>query len=185
MQIRQFQPPSPNSQWLSDALSKKFTPQHQFTRPLIPTLPQLPVGHFLTYNSSRASERPAGTFLGVQWLKLHLPNAGGAGSIPDQGVMITHVSGPKNQNIKQKQYCNKFNKDFKNYSCQKKKSLKNKTHYLQIKKPHNYLQTLPPTLDFCFCICWVLGQLSFLQLCDLANSYLFFKSQQTPQIKAT
>ena len=26
----------------------------------------------------------------------------------------THVSQPKNQNIKQKQCCNKFNKDFKN-----------------------------------------------------------------------
>ena len=41
-----------------------------------PTLPQLPVGHFLTYNSSRAPELPAGTSLVVQWLKLHLPNAG-------------------------------------------------------------------------------------------------------------
>ena len=30
----------------------------------------------------------------------------GAGSIPDPGAKI-----PKNQNIKQKQYCNKFNKN--------------------------------------------------------------------------
>ena len=90
---------------------------------LSPTLPQLPVGHFLTYNSSRAPELPAGTSLVVQWLKLHLPNAGGAGSIPDQGVMITHALGPKNQNIKQKQYCNKFNKDLKkNGPHQRKKS---------------------------------------------------------------
>ena len=36
------------------------------------------------------------------------------GSIPGRGAKIPHVSGPKNQNIKQKQYCNKFNKDFKN-----------------------------------------------------------------------
>ena len=39
--------------------------------------------------------------------------AGGAGSIPGQGAKIPHASGLKNQNIKQKQYCNKFNKDFK------------------------------------------------------------------------
>ena len=41
-------------------------------------------------------------------------NAGGTGSIPGQGAMIPHASGPKNQNRKQKQYCNKFNKDFNN-----------------------------------------------------------------------
>ena len=40
------------------------------------------------------------------------PNAGGAGSIPGWGAKIPHALGPKNQNIKQKQYCNKFNKDF-------------------------------------------------------------------------
>ena len=47
-------------------------------------------------------------------------NAGGAGSIPGQGAKIPHASWPKNQNIKQKQYCNKFNKDFKNSPHQKK-----------------------------------------------------------------
>ena len=37
------------------------------------------------------------------------------GSIPDWGAKIPHASQPKNQNIKkQKKYCNKFNKDFKN-----------------------------------------------------------------------
>ena len=41
-------------------------------------------------------------------------NAEGAGLIPSQGVKIPHALGPKNQNIKQMQYCNKFNKDFKN-----------------------------------------------------------------------
>ena len=39
-------------------------------------------------------------------------NAEGVGSIPGQGVKIPHASEPKNQNIKQKQNCNKFNKDF-------------------------------------------------------------------------
>ena len=41
-------------------------------------------------------------------------NARGAGSIPGQGAKIPHASQhmPKNQNIKQKQYCNKLSKDF-------------------------------------------------------------------------
>ena len=40
------------------------------------------------------------------------PNAGGTGLIPSWGAKIPRASWPKNQNIKQKQYCNKFNKDF-------------------------------------------------------------------------
>ena len=48
-------------------------------------------------------------------------NSGGAGLIPGRGAKIPHASGPKNQNIKQKQYCKKFNKDFKNGPHQKKK----------------------------------------------------------------
>ena len=48
-------------------------------------------------------------------------NAGGEGLIPGQGAKISHVSRPKNQNIKQKQYCNKFNKNFKNGPHLKKK----------------------------------------------------------------
>ena len=40
-------------------------------------------------------------------------NIGGAGSIPGRGAKIPHASRPKNQNIKQKQYCNRFSKDFK------------------------------------------------------------------------
>ena len=39
-------------------------------------------------------------------------NVGSVGLIPGQGAKIPPASGPKNQNIKQKQYCNKFNKDF-------------------------------------------------------------------------
>ena len=41
-------------------------------------------------------------------------SAVGAGSMPGWGAKIPHASWPKNQNIKQKQYCNEFNKDFKN-----------------------------------------------------------------------
>ena len=40
--------------------------------------------------------------------------AGGVGLIPGWEAKISHASWPTNQNIKQKQYCNKFNKDFKN-----------------------------------------------------------------------
>ena len=38
-------------------------------------------------------------------------NAGGAGLIPGRGLKIPHDLQPKNQNTKEKQYCNKFSKD--------------------------------------------------------------------------
>ena len=41
-------------------------------------------------------------------------NAGGASSIPGRGAKIPHASQPKTQDIKQKQYCSKFYKIFKN-----------------------------------------------------------------------
>ena len=53
-------------------------------------------------------------------------NSGGACSIPSQGAKIPHASWPKNKNIKQKQYCNKFNKDFKNGPHPKKIFIKRK-----------------------------------------------------------
>ena len=70
--------------------------------------------------------------------------AGGAASIPDQGAKISYALWPKNQNIKQNQYCNKFNKDFKNDPHQGKKkdsrvdgknyrSRKNKIHHFRMK----------------------------------------------------
>ena len=40
-------------------------------------------------------------------------SAGGAGWIPGRGAGIPHASQPKNQSMKQRQYCNKFNKNFK------------------------------------------------------------------------
>ena len=51
-------------------------------------------------------------------------NAGHAGSIPGQGAKIPHVLGPKSQSIKQKKYCNKFNKNFKNGPGQKNIKIK-------------------------------------------------------------
>ena len=53
-------------------------------------------------------------FSGGPVVKALPSNAGGAGSIPNQGTKMPHASWPINQNVKQKQYCNKFNKDLKN-----------------------------------------------------------------------
>ena len=52
-------------------------------------------------------------FPGSSVVKASPSNAGGAGLIPDRAATIPHALWPKNQSIKQKQYCNKFNKDFK------------------------------------------------------------------------
>ena len=46
-------------------------------------------------------------------------NAVGVGLIPDWGAKIPHALQPKDHSLKQKQYCNKFNKDFKNDPHQK------------------------------------------------------------------
>ena len=50
-------------------------------------------------------------------------SAVGKGSIPSQRTKIPYALPPKIQNINQKQYCNKFNKDFKNGSHQKKEKI--------------------------------------------------------------
>ena len=53
-------------------------------------------------------------FPGSPEVKTSPSNAGGVGSIPGRGAKIPHASRPKNQkHKKKKQYCNKFNKDFK------------------------------------------------------------------------
>ena len=53
-------------------------------------------------------------FTGGPVVKTSPSNARGVGLVPGWGAKIPHALQPKNQNIKQKQYCNKFNKDFKN-----------------------------------------------------------------------
>ena len=60
--------------------------------------------------------------------------AGGVGSIPSRGAKIPRASQTKNQNIKRKEYCNKFNKDFKNGQHQKKNLKKKKTSLLHVCK---------------------------------------------------
>ena len=44
---------------------------------------------------------------------------GVGGSTPGQETKIPYASQPKKQNVKQRQYCNKFKKDFKNGPYQK------------------------------------------------------------------
>ena len=57
-------------------------------------------------------------------------NAGVEGSNPGQGVKIPQALGPKKKNKtkKQKQYCNKFDKDFKKMVHIKKKTDKMKIY---------------------------------------------------------
>ena len=50
-------------------------------------------------------------------------NAGGTCSIPGREAKIPYTLWPKNQNMKQKQYCNKFNKEFKTGFPHQKKNL--------------------------------------------------------------
>ena len=52
-------------------------------------------------------------------------NSGGVGSIPGPGAKIPLASRPKQQKIKQKQYCNTFSKGFKSDPRQKKFLKKN------------------------------------------------------------
>ena len=59
------------------------------------------------------------TSLVVQWLRHHLPIKG-VSLIPDQSAEIPHALRPEKQNTIQKQYGNKFNKNFKNDPHQKK-----------------------------------------------------------------
>ena len=60
-------------------------------------------------------------FPGGPVVKTSPSNAGDGGSILGRGAKNPHALWPKNQSVKQKQYCNKFNKDFKNGPHKKKK----------------------------------------------------------------
>ena len=51
-------------------------------------------------------------------------NAAGVGLTPVQGTKIPPASWPKTKNIKQKQYCNKFNKTLKMVHIKLEKKLK-------------------------------------------------------------
>ena len=65
-----------------------------------------------------------GTSPVAQWLRLHLPLQGVKCSTPGWGAKIPYASQPKNQQVKQKQYCNKYNKDLVHNKKSKKKKKK-------------------------------------------------------------
>ena len=59
----------------------------------------------------KGTVKQCGDFPGGPVVEGSPANSGDTGLIPGLGAKIPHVSWPKNQNIKQKQYCNKFNGD--------------------------------------------------------------------------
>ena len=62
-----------------------------------------------------------GDFSGGPFVKTLPLNTGGTCLIPGQGIKFLHASWPKKKkNVEQKQYCNKFNKGYKNGPNQKK-----------------------------------------------------------------
>ena len=63
--------------------------------------------------------RGLGELPGSPVVKTLPSNAGDVGSVSGWGAKTPHAMWPQNQIIKQKQYCNKFNKDLKNASHKK------------------------------------------------------------------
>ena len=55
-------------------------------------------------NPEKIHKKGKRDFPGGTWVKTS-PSAAGSGSIPCPVAKIPHASGPKNQNIKQEQYC--------------------------------------------------------------------------------
>ena len=62
-----------------------------------------------TVSNSKVSTRD---FPGGPVVKTLPSSAGGAGLNPHQGTKIPHALWTKKQNVKKKQYCNKFDRDF-------------------------------------------------------------------------
>ena len=77
-------------------------------------------------------------------------NAGAVGSMPNQAAKAPHASWPKSQNMKQKQYYNKLNKDFK-------KTVHTKNNNNNLKKKEHW--SPPQVLSSVFCLEWGLGLL--------------------------
>ena len=82
-------------------------------------------------------------FPGSPVVKILPSNTSSAGSIPGWGSKIPHASWPKNQNIRWKQYCIKFNKNFKHGSYQNILKGREKKH-LKLATKENQLAKAPP-----------------------------------------
>ena len=85
-----------------------------------------------------------GDFPGGPVVKTSPSNTGGPNSIPDQRAKIPHASWPKNQNIKQKQYCYKFNKAFK----EERKKVKSLNCVQVFVTPWTVVCQAPPSIGF-------------------------------------
>ena len=81
--------------------------------PFIATNGKPPAASLQEQYNEAIKNKESRDFPGSPVVKTLPSNAGGAGSILGRGAKIPHCYWPKNQNIKQKQYCNKFNKDSK------------------------------------------------------------------------
>ena len=73
-------------------------------------------------------------FPGGPVVKTSPPNAGVLGSVPGWGAKIPDALWPKNQNIKQKEYCKKFTKTLKMVHV-KKKIFKKKKYNNKLRNP--------------------------------------------------
>ena len=71
------------------------------------------------------------------------PNVGGTGSIPGWETKIPHALLPKSQDLKQKQCCNKFNKDLKKKKARIKKIFQKKDKYDKYEKSVVFSVILP------------------------------------------
>ena len=73
----------------------------------------LPVNYYFM-QIFKCKDSSSRDFPGGPVVKTLRSNAGGMGLIPDWGTQIPYAPGQKTNTVRQKQSCNKFNKDFKN-----------------------------------------------------------------------
>ena len=116
-----------------------------------------------------------GTCLVIQWLRLHLP-IHGVWVWSLVGELTSHLPhGPKTENIKQVQYCNKLNKDFKKMARIKKKNLKKKKSSHSLRRC--YLWSDLGAWDLPWAIrarCpWVTGETWWLEQMEMHEEPLF------------
>ena len=104
-----------------------------------------------SYSFARChKEQVGGTCPVVQWFRPHLPIQWVW--VRFWGVKISHALVSKHQNVKQRQYYNKFNKNFKNGPHFKKYILKKEHVGISYSYSSFYLQFSPP------CLLWIRGQ---------------------------
>ena len=86
-------------------------PQHSFCGPSPPSTKNDEAQSLSRVSAAMQSKlTECQYFPGGPVVKISPSSAGGVSLIPDWGVKSPHASGLENQNIKQKQCCNKFNK---------------------------------------------------------------------------